>query len=186
MGQSQSTCSKVDSSFLDFCEIKTSSSCQSKKIWHLASSDNASEPSAYFDALLDDCHLALTPTTLGDADPHSPVHTRPRVDAILHLLLAQAKRKVLGDLDPESEAAGTLGTLFWGYEQSITVPGSWSDGNNVRECAVDYVLWYGDQTELKTNLVVLRAEKPIENCAEYLPTLAAIGEQLGVWLWLRY
>ncbi|OJJ53080.1 hypothetical protein ASPSYDRAFT_541022 [Aspergillus sydowii CBS 593.65] len=168
MGQSQSTCSKVDSSFLDFCQIKTGSSCQSKKTWYLSSSDSTSEPCIYFDTLLDDYHLALTPT-------HSPVHTRPRVDIILHLLLAQAKRKVLERLGSETEAAKSLGTLFWGYEQSIAVPGSWSDGNNVRECVTDYVLWYGDQTELKTNLVVLRAEEPIESCEEYLPTLAAIS-----------
>lgn len=169
MGQSQSTCSKVDSSFLDFCQIKTGSSCQSKKTWYLSSSDSTSEPCIYFDTLLDDYHLALTPT-------HSPVHTRPRVDIILHLLLAQAKRKVLERLGSETEAAKSLGTLFWGYEQSIAVPGSWSDGNNVRECVTDYVLWYGDQTELKTNLVVLRAEEPIESCEEYLPALAAICE----------
>lgn len=177
MGQSQSTCSKIDSSFLDFCQIKTDSSCHSKKIWHLASS-GASTPSAHFDTLLDDYHLALTPTW--DTDPHSPVHTRPRVDAILHLLLAKAKRKALGDLVP-AEAADDLSALFWGYEQSITVPGSWSDGSNIKNCVVDYVLWYGDQKELKTNLVVLRAEKPIENCAEYLPTLASIGGWL-VWI----
>jgi hypothetical protein len=85
---------------------------------------------------------------------------------------------VLGGLGP-AEAADNLKKLFWGYEQSITVPGSWSDGSNIKNCVVDYVLWYGDHKELKANLVVLRAEKPIESCAEYLPTLAAIGGWLA-------
>ncbi|KAI9372524.1 hypothetical protein BJX61DRAFT_542613 [Aspergillus egyptiacus] len=157
MGNRQST--EVDRSFLAFCGIRESGDRRGK-IWHTDLKDEAPELS-----VLEDYSLALGPT---DTDAHVSVPTRPRVDAILHLLLARSKKKVL-----DSSNAEKLNTLFWGYEQVITLPETECKGN-VRDCALDYVLWYGDKLKLQTNLIVIRAQEPIQSARseQYLPVLA--------------
>ncbi|KAL2870085.1 uncharacterized protein BJX67DRAFT_378631 [Aspergillus lucknowensis] len=136
-----------------------SENVSTSKIWRTDLRDDVSEL-----LLLEDYDLALAPTT--PAEGHLPIPIRPRVDAILHNLLAKSKRKVQGSADAEK-----LDTLFWGYEHVITRLETECQGK-VRDYSLSYVLWYGDQLKLETNLVVIRAEKPIK---DYLSVLAAMS-----------
>ncbi|KAL4921506.1 hypothetical protein BDW62DRAFT_198074 [Aspergillus aurantiobrunneus] len=184
MGQSQSTSNHngIDNSLLDLYRIKPSSSCHSKTIWHLNPRRSCRVP-AHLDTLLEDYQLALTPAAVGaDAQTHFiptvHVNIRPRVHVILHLMLAEAKKRALESPGPDLNAnvAERFRTLFWGYEQVIAFPESFQMEGSVLHCKIDYILWYGCQQHLDTNLVIVRAEEPIKDRGEYKPLLAAMVE----------
>ncbi|KAL4783775.1 hypothetical protein BJX76DRAFT_357679 [Aspergillus varians] len=155
---------EIANSFLDNCGIQARSG-RHNKIWHLNQTGKASEIYPSFESLLQDYTLALF--SPGD----DPIPTRPRVDAILHHMLARAKREVQKPSD-----IATLKTVFWGYDQVISLPDTECDGT-IWDCSLDYVLWYGDQRELETNLVVILDEKLTEGDGfdGYLPVLAAMS-----------
>jgi hypothetical protein len=119
--------------------------------------------------VLEDCRLALTPTDPADRDFIMPA--QPRVDVILHLALAQVKKKL-----QTKYTLDKLKTIFWSYEQVIALETPGNGGDNVLDCALDYVLWYGNRRNLETNCVVICAEEPIASEEQYLPLVAAMGK----------
>ncbi|KAL2783186.1 hypothetical protein BJX66DRAFT_319013 [Aspergillus keveii] len=133
-----------------------------------AESEPESEPSDFLHSVLEDCGLALTPTNTDDAGFTIPA--QPRVDVILHLALAQVKKKLqtMYTLDK-------LKTIFWSYEQVIALEDPDNGGDNVLDCTLDYVLWYGDRRILETNCVVICAEEPITSEEQYSPLVAAMA-----------
>ncbi|KAL2833002.1 hypothetical protein BDW59DRAFT_157144 [Aspergillus cavernicola] len=165
----------VDSQFLQFCGITASSEpSSSSSIWHTdRTDDHAHEQFASVDSLLQDYAQAFTPT--GDPDA---LLTRARVDAILMMSLAIAKKKKLlnSSDDARSDAEQRLQTLFWGHEQVISLPVPFLNPSNIRNSALDYVLWYGNPRELETNLIVVRIDESLDGTdgEQYLPTLAAM------------
>ncbi|KAL2861894.1 hypothetical protein BJX68DRAFT_223469 [Aspergillus pseudodeflectus] len=126
------------------------------------------EPSDYLQCALEDCRLALTPTDQADRDFTMPA--QPRVDVILHLALAQVKKKL-----QTKYTLDKLKTIFWSYEQVIALETPGNGGDNVLDCALDYVLWYGNRRNLETNCVVICAEEPIASEEQYLPLVAAMA-----------
>jgi hypothetical protein len=133
-----------------------------------AESEPESEPSDLLHSVLEDCGLALTPTNTDDAGFTIP--TQPRVDVILHLALAQVKKKLqtMYTLDK-------LKTIFWSYGQVIALEDPDNGGDNVLDCTLDYVLWYGDRRILETSCVIICAEEPITSEEQYSPLVAAMG-----------
>ncbi|KAL3485646.1 hypothetical protein BJX62DRAFT_242727 [Aspergillus germanicus] len=125
---------------------------KNNKTWH-STTDNLLALPAHFDLLLADYSLALTPTNASNA--HNIVSSRPRIDTILHLLLAHAKRRLL-----DSSAA--------------EIP---RRRGSISICAIDYALWYGDPRYFETNFVVIRARKMIVDggSRQFLPILAAMS-----------
>ncbi|KAL2825326.1 hypothetical protein BDW59DRAFT_161803 [Aspergillus cavernicola] len=166
----------ADSGFLDFCGVTCRSDLKHlEEIWHVH--DTAPELPGWFNSLLEDYDEG------SDIEfPASP-STRPRVDAILSLTLASIKAKVqstgleLGSTLSPSDIAERLDSLFWGHQQAIFLPDSFEREGNVLECVADYILWYGDQHKLETNLIVARADTRIDafDDERYLPVLAAMS-----------
>ncbi|KAJ0421228.1 hypothetical protein BJY00DRAFT_312143 [Aspergillus carlsbadensis] len=130
-------------------------------------SESEPEPSDYLHSVLEDCHLALTPTNADDADRTIP--PQPRVDTILHLALAQVKKNL-----QKEYSLDTLKTVFWSYEQVISLHDPDDDGDEILDCTLDYVLWYGKEPHLETNCIVICAEEPISGAEEYAPIVAAV------------
>jgi hypothetical protein len=161
---------------LAFCRIIRRRK-RNNKIWH-TTTDNLLALPAHFDLLLADYSLALTPTNAANAN--DVVSSRPRIDAILHLLLAHAKRRLLDSSAAETRTTRKLERLYWDYEQMIDL----SDTPRARRrgstsiCAIDYALWYGGPRDFETNFVVIRARKMIVDggSRQFLPILAAMCE----------
>lgn len=156
---------EIDGRFLEFCGIKPSDDPQHKP-WQLTSQEDKSDPPAWLESLLIDCNIALSCVDNG-AGYLAP--SRPRVDAILHYSLARAKKKALTRAGVEPGAPRKLDTLFWGYEQVIDL--SRDCQGSIDKCALDYVLWHGDQPDLETNLVVING-----GARQYFSMIAALCE----------
>ncbi|KAE8331325.1 hypothetical protein BDV39DRAFT_200977 [Aspergillus sergii] len=170
-----SALSVSDSCFFDYCGITENTSASNQSIWHVRPPHIAYELPTWFVSLLDDHSLALV--------PGSPfvTSTRPRVDAILHHTLALAKIMVEKNADMYScppfnvdNISKSLVTFSWAYEQHICLPDTFQSEGKILECVADYIFWYGEASNLETNLIVIRAEKPVDKY-QYLSVLAAMS-----------
>ncbi|RDW59328.1 uncharacterized protein DSM5745_11023 [Aspergillus mulundensis] len=169
---------EAEEEFLSFCGIASRAGRKSK-IWRIDSTDNTSEIPTYLLTLIEDYSIAMRPTGTVATTADIPIPSRPRVDAILNHVLATVKRRVLAGLtsQEQSEACGRLQRIFWSYEQVVHLADTAQRQGNILDCAVDYVLWHGDQPGLETNLIVVRAVRPVgtngdEQCR---PVLAAMS-----------
>ncbi|KAL2827173.1 hypothetical protein BDW59DRAFT_179191 [Aspergillus cavernicola] len=172
---------KVDDDFLEFCNVAPNTNRQSvKEIWRLDSNQASRiQIPSWLTSLLQDYTLALA------VESSVPFLVRFRVDAILHHTLAMAKERTLEGANAEhglvlsltpDDITSLFETLFWGYQQVICLPHTFATKGDVLECAADYVLWYGDQRKLETNLVLIQAEEPIDGHGDQcLPVLAAMS-----------
>ncbi|KAJ0421234.1 hypothetical protein BJY00DRAFT_312147 [Aspergillus carlsbadensis] len=163
---------EIEHPLLSFCKIRRRCKPNSK-IWHASP---VALP-AHFDILLADYSLALSPTNV--ATVNNSVPARSRIDAILHLLLAHAKKRLLDSSAEDTNTTSKLDTLYWDYEQFVSP--SRTLGAQRREkipiCALDYALWYGDARDFETNFVVVRARKMIVDGGgrQFLPILTAMS-----------
>ncbi|KAL4906378.1 hypothetical protein BDW74DRAFT_176708 [Aspergillus multicolor] len=169
---------QAEEEFLTFCGI-TSRAGRRSKIWRIESTDNTSEIPSYLLTLIEDYSIAMRPIESAATAVDNPIPSRPRIDAILNHVLASVKRRVLANLteQEQSEACGRLQRIFWSYEQVVHLADTAQRQGNILDCAVDYVLWHGNQPGLETNLIVVRASKPVgtngdEQCR---PVLAAMS-----------
>ncbi|KAL3481666.1 hypothetical protein BJX99DRAFT_253194 [Aspergillus californicus] len=104
-----------------------------------------------------------------DADLTIP--SQPRVDAILHLVLAQVKKKLRTKYTLDK-----LEKVFWSYEQVIALEDPDNGVDNVLDCALDYVLWYGIKRDLETNCVIICAGESLTGAEQYALRVAAMSE----------
>jgi 5S rRNA maturation endonuclease (ribonuclease M5) len=84
--------------------------------------------------------------------------------------LAQVKKKLRAKYTSDE-----LERVCWSYEQIITLQDPDYEGDEILDCTLDYVLSYGKQPDLETNLVVICAEEPINDAERYAPIVAAVG-----------
>ncbi|KAL4778827.1 hypothetical protein BJX76DRAFT_362344 [Aspergillus varians] len=144
--------------------------------WGTQDSDWEQSLPCWFTCLLEDYSFSLSPTR--ESESESKVEDRfarfirPRVDAILHYALARAKKEAqnsgsinedtkLGSSLRSADVTARLEATSWDYQREIVLPRTVANNRGVLDCLADYVLWYGDRCKLETNLVVLRARKPI-------------------------
>lgn len=166
----------ADSQFLSLCGI-TADNEPTSRIWHYT---HDPERFVSVTSRIQDYATAFTPT--GDV---RALTARARVDAILIMSLALAKRKRLNSAaatpQQRRDAENRLETLFWGNEQVVSLRGLSLSSNScgIRHAVLDDVLWYGDPGELEASLVVVRTEELRADAGmgdvRYLAVLAAIG-----------
>lgn len=168
----------ADSQFLSLCGI-TASTEPTSRIWHYT---HDLERFVSVTSRIQDYAMAFTPT--GDVQA---LTARARVDAILIMSLALAKRKRLNSAaatpQQRRDAENRLETLFWGNEQVVSLrrPSLSLNSCGIRHAVLDDVLWYGDPGELEASLVVVRTEELRGDAdagmgdVRYLAVLAAIG-----------
>ncbi|CEL08538.1 hypothetical protein ASPCAL11687 [Aspergillus calidoustus] len=161
---------EIERPLLSFCGIKRRRK-RNSTIRDTATNDPTTVPED-LDTLLADYSLALTPRNA--ASTNHIVLSRPRIDAILHLLLAQAKKRLL-----ETDTTEKINTLYWDYEQFISLSDTLGARRRRRipNCAVDYALWYGDARDFATNCVVIRARDMIVGgeSRQFFPILVAMS-----------
>ncbi|KAL3457305.1 hypothetical protein BJX64DRAFT_295970 [Aspergillus heterothallicus] len=164
----------ANTQFLELCGIRQSRKLASKRaIWNndLASEDTC-ERLACTNSKLEDYIMAFTSS--GEV---ADLAVRIRVNAILLMALGVAKQKLVSSLDMKDrpDVERRLGTLFWGLDQVVSVPVSFVNPCDIRSSVFDYVLWYSDTRELKTNLVVIRVDEPMDELLEEQYCLAVMA-----------
>lgn len=163
----------VSSQFLETCGITASPESSSSSVWQTEqTSADAHERLASVYSLLQNYITSFSST-----DDILGLHPRARIDAILVMSLGIAKQRLLKTCDAQakSDVKRQLATLFWGHNQFISVPASFSNPCDIRTSALDYVLWYGNTAELETNLVVLRVDEVMDDAVEKRYCLAALA-----------
>jgi hypothetical protein len=155
----------IKSKVLELCGITDSTEASSSStIWDTnQTSNDTREQFASVYSLLEDYVRGIT-----SADNIDDLPCQMRVDTILILSLDLAKEKVVQSLGEQArrDVEKRLETLFWGDDQFITVPEPVLGPCGTQTAALDHVLWFGDTRELQTNLIVLRAEEPLNEVAE--------------------
>jgi hypothetical protein len=163
----------VNSQLLELCSITVGGEASTSSIWDTEqTSDDMHSRFASIDSLLEIYVRGFT-YTYSIAD----LPSRVRVDAILIMSLSIAKEKTVNSAGEEArtDVEERLERLFWSPNQFITVWESSLSPCDIQYSALDYVLWFGDTRELQTNLVVLRAEKPLDEMVEKQYCSAALA-----------
>ncbi|KAL2838190.1 hypothetical protein BJY01DRAFT_251092 [Aspergillus pseudoustus] len=166
----------VNSEFLELCGITASTEPRSR-IWHYTH-----EPERFASVTSRVQDYATAFMLSEDVRALAP---RARVDAILIMSLALAKRKWLTSAEggipqpPRGDAENRLGTLFSAHGQAISLRGLSLNPCDIRYAVMDDVLWYGEPGNPKANLVVVRTEELRVDSGmaevQYLAVLAAIA-----------
>jgi hypothetical protein len=158
----------VDSSFLEVCGI-TTSNAPIRSIWRYT---HEPERFAFTASLLQEYATGFTLT--GDV---SDLPARVRINAILVMSLAFAKKKVLNRANVRqfSAAEDRPRTFFWGHDQGISLGEPFWSSCGIRKAAIHYVLWYGDPGELETNLVVIRVDEPLRVAGDNVDCLCGLA-----------
>ncbi|KAE8355433.1 hypothetical protein BDV28DRAFT_146107 [Aspergillus coremiiformis] len=164
-----------DDLFFRYCEITPNTDASNRNIWLSPSDYRQYQMSSSFAALLEDYSLALTPRSTFNT------FARPRVDAVLHHTLALTKISTEKNANMYSyppfnleNIPDILTQVSWAYDQHILLPDTIVRKGNIMECMADYILWYGEKSDLETMLIVMRAERPIDKY-QYLSSLAAMS-----------
>ncbi|KAL3451565.1 hypothetical protein BJX65DRAFT_268113 [Aspergillus insuetus] len=163
----------VKSQLLELCGITPASEASTSSIWDTKqTSDDMRSRFASIDSLLEIYVRGFTST-----DSIADLPSRVRVDAILIMSLGIAKEKLVNSVGEEArtDMEERLERLFWSPNQFITVSEPSLSPCDIQYLALDYVLWFGDTRELQTNLVVLRAEEPLDEVVEKQYCSAALA-----------
>ncbi|KAL3458208.1 hypothetical protein BJX64DRAFT_267012 [Aspergillus heterothallicus] len=159
----------VNRLFLEICGL-TLNDDSTSSIWHYT---HDPERFAFTNSSLQEYVAGFTNTS-----DVADLCARARIDAVLVMSLAFAKRKLLNSLGTQQSTAARhrLRTLFWSHEQIIELSSLSPNPWDIETAAIDYVLWCEDPRALATNLVVLRLDEPLDSTdwrGHYLPALVA-------------